>query len=153
MKNEKRTVVTGVAPLCSIGIGKDALWDAVVKGRTHVVEDRFLMGDELSEPFYFHKMVDGFDISSFGFDAKTLQWITEWKQGYIDMDLMYLAAAVKLAITDSGLKYDSGNNDIGLVLTHENPGLENFFERVASLTYDYLQNGSAGGAHSSKKMA
>ncbi len=153
MKNGKRTVITGVAPLCSLGIGKEALWDAVVKGRTHVVEDRFLMGDELSEPFYFHKMDDDFDISSFGFDAKTLQWITEWKQGYIDMDLMYLAAAVKLAITDSGLKYDSGNNDIGLVLTHENPGLENFFERVASLTYDYMQNESAVGGHSSKKMA
>jgi 3-oxoacyl-(acyl-carrier-protein) synthase len=149
-KNKKRTVITGIAPLCSIGIGKEAVWDSVVKERTHVVEDRFLMGDEPSEAFYFHRM-DGFDISSFGFDAKTLEWITQWKQGYIDMDLMYLAAAVKAALTDSRLKYDPGNNDIGLVLTHENPGLENLFERVASLTYDYLQNGSTPGNRSSTK--
>ncbi len=150
MKNEKRTVITGIAPLCSIGIGKEALWDAVVKERTHVVEDRFLMGDELSEAFYFHRM-DGFDISSFGFNVRTLEWITQWKQGYTDMDLMYLAAAVKLAITDSRLKYDPEHNDVGLVLTHENPGLENLFERVASLTYDYLQNGGGAGSHSSAK--
>lgn len=139
MNNGKRTVVTGIAPLCSIGIGKEALWDSVVAERTHIVQDRFLMGDELSESFYLHRM-DGFDISKYGLDAQTLEWIKQWKQGYVDMDLMYLAAAVKLALTDSKLNFDPEQNNIGLVLTHENPGLENLFETVASLTYDYLHN-------------
>ncbi|MBI4257223.1 hypothetical protein HY626_04170 [Candidatus Uhrbacteria bacterium] len=137
MQNKNRTVVTGIAPLCSIGRGKELLWDAVVNERTHVVKDRFMMGDDLSEEFYLHRM-DDFDISSFGLDGHILEWITRWKQGYVDMDLMYLSAAIKMALADSQLKYDLENNNIGLVLTHENPGLEPLFDRVASLTYDNL---------------
>ena len=153
MKNEKRIVITGIAPLCSIGIGKEALWKSVCEEKTHLVEEKFPIGDELSEGFFLHRM-DEFDLDSFGFNPQILGWIRDWKNGSDDMDLMYLAAAVHMAIKDSRLVYDASHNDIGLILTHENPGLENFFDQAISSAYDFLQsNGTVDNSSSLRNPA
>jgi len=48
-------------------------------------------------------------------------------------------AVVKLALTDGGLDYDHEDNEIGLVLTHENPGMEQFFSKVFNESYEALK--------------
>src|SRR3989338_9587331 len=40
-----------------------------------------------------------------------------------DRDLIALADCVRQALTDAQLTYDHESNDVGLVVTHESPGL------------------------------
>ncbi len=84
-----------------------------------------------------HK-VDNFDLNKFGIDKAILNDIREWKEGEEIPDLNYLIAAVKLALDDSGLNYQSEDNGIGLVLAHENIGLMQFGFKVSSLAYEML---------------
>src|SRR3989338_8734757 len=125
MQNKTSVVVTGIGPISSIGIGKKDLWNAIIKEKTNVTQDHFYLDDELLDSFYVHKIKD-FDINKFKLDHEIVEWIKDWKNGYDDIDLMYLAAAAKLALDDSCLKYDPEKNNIGFVVTHENPGLEVF---------------------------
>jgi len=150
--NKKQVVITGIGPMCSLGLGKELLWQSICEGKTNLVNEFFPIGDGVSGPFYLHKMPD-FDIQKIGFDPETLKWIHGWKGGYVDMDLIYLAAAVKLAIDDSKLKYNPRDYDVGLVLTHENPGLENLFDAVGSLTFDFAKRENKSGKKAALEFA
>src|SRR3989338_11343698 len=137
MPNKPSVVVTGIGPISSIGIGKVDLWNAVLNEKTHVVQDSFYVEDELLDSFYVHK-IENFDINDFKLDREIIEWIRDWKNGYDDIDLMYLAAAAKLALDDSSLKYDPENNKVGFIVTHENPGLEIFFHTALLNSYTLM---------------
>ncbi len=139
MESKTSVVITGIGPMCSIGVGKDELWESVKNEKTQLVQEHFFEGKESLGSFYIHK-VKKFDIRDFGLDAEILEWIKDWKNGTEDMDLMYLAAVSKLALEDSRLSYEPVNNNIGFVVTHENPGLEDFFNASLSHAYDYLEH-------------
>jgi len=132
---ERRVVITGIGPLTSIGIGKDALWKSLLEGKTNVRLEEYRVDDELWEKFYLHK-IDDFDIKAFGIDKSKLKQIRDWKCGEEVMDLYYLLAAVKLALDDSKLEYDPEENNIGCVIAHENPGLEQYVTKVIDVSYD-----------------
>ena len=53
-----------------------------------------------------------------------MEYIRNWKEGDHNKDLLYLLAAVKLAIQDSNIDYLNKNSDLSIIVTHENPGLE-----------------------------
>lgn len=138
MPNNKRIVITGIGPITSIGIGKEALWDSLAKERTNVKLEEAYVDGELWDKYYFHK-VDDFDISKFGIDKEKLDWIKDWKAGDEVRDLFYLIAAVKLALDDSGLGYDPHKEaDYGLVVTHENMGLIPFLMKVSDHAFQIL---------------
>jgi 3-oxoacyl-(acyl-carrier-protein) synthase len=136
-KNNKRVVITGLGPISSIGIGKDAFWNGILKQKPNIKLEKCLVEGQLWGEFYTHK-IDNFDISKFGIDKDKLNDIKEWKEGEEIVDLNYLIAAVKLALDDSKLDYNSENNDIGLVLAHENLGLMSFAYKVSDLAYNML---------------
>lgn len=138
---EKRVVITGIGPLTAIGIGKDALWDALVAGKTNVKHEEWFIDGELWEKFYLHK-IDNFDIKNFGIDKNALEEIKSWKEGEEVTDLYYLLAAVKLALNDSGLKFDSEDNNIGCVVTHENAGLEQYISKNIDFSFNEIKNKS-----------
>lgn len=136
---KKRIVITGIGPIGSPGIGKDAFWQGILNKKTNVQVEKYSLDDEFWAEFYLHK-VDGFDITKFGIDKAILNDIKEWKEGEEIPDLNYLIAAIKLALDDSGLDYRLEDNNISLVLAHENIGLMQFGFKVSELAYEMLIN-------------
>jgi 3-oxoacyl-(acyl-carrier-protein) synthase len=135
---EKRIVITGIGPLTSIGIGKDSLWNALVKGKTNVKLEKWYVNGELWEEFYLHK-IDNFHIKDFDIDKDALEEIRRWKEGEEVMDLYYLMAAVKLALEDSKLEYNPEDNDVGCVIAHENTGLEQYISKCIKLSFNEVE--------------
>ena len=151
MKNNKRVVITGIGPLASAGIGKDAFWKGILDKQTGLCQKEILIEGELWDKFYFHKL-NGFDISNFGIEDDILNDIMTWKKGKEDRDLFYLLAAIKLAIDDSGISYDRDNNNVGLFLTVEHPGFEPFCEGLLKKIFSYLEKHPLGGEGFSKSQ-
>jgi 3-oxoacyl-(acyl-carrier-protein) synthase len=139
MSREKRVVITGIGPLASTGIGKDAFWNGLVEKRTGLGLKEFSLNGEVWEKFYAFKVKE-FDFSKFAIDKNALQYMNEWKEEDPPVDLCYLMAAVSLALEDSGLEYMTDNNNIGLVLTHENMGLMQFTEKLSKMSFDLLSS-------------
>jgi len=73
-------------------------------------------------------------------DGRSLKEIKTWKGGDDVLDLHYLLAACKLALDDSELEIDKVKNDIGLILAHENPGVDQFIEKTFLNSYETLKN-------------
>lgn len=136
----KRVVVTGIGPISSLGMGCEEVWDSILKKRLNLVKETYAIGNEKWGEFYLHKMRN-FDISKFDIPEKNLKFVKELRTvKNEDTDLYYFLAVISLAIKDSGLKYDTSANNIGLIITHENPGIEIFFEELIDWTYDLFKN-------------
>ena len=138
MSSERKVVITGIGPLASIGIGKDAFWEGILKKRTGLKFEEFKVDGEVWDSFYYHG-IESFNIEKFNIEKEIIEDIKTWKKGKEDKDLFYLLAAVKLAINDSGISYDKESNDIGLFLTVEHPGFEPFCEGLVEKTVEYLE--------------
>lgn len=150
MSKDKRVVITGIGPLASTGIGKEAFWKGILEERVGLGLKEIKLDEEIWEKFYAHKIKD-FDFSSFNIDENALTYIREWKEEDLPIDLYYLIAAVALAIEDSGLKYESEDNDLALVLTHENMGLMEFLLKISNKSFDVLK-GKEGESLSKKQF-
>ena len=61
-------------------------------------------------------------------------YIKDWKEGEEITDLYYLLASIKLALRDGKVECGDGK-DIGLIITHENPGLEQFMTKVIDSSF------------------
>jgi 3-oxoacyl-(acyl-carrier-protein) synthase len=101
---KKRIAITGIGPIASTGIGKDAFWEGIVNKNINIELVKACAGDMLWDEFYVHK-IKGFDINQFGLNPNDLEYIQDWKESPIDWDLQYLLASVKLALDDSGIAY------------------------------------------------
>ena len=134
MSENKRVVVTGVGPLCSIGQGKDEVFNSLVNAKTNIELEKAYIGDQYIGSFYKHKIKD-FDINSFGIDKQRLNEIKDWKEDEEITDLYFLLASIKLALVDSKVDF-KGSTEIGLVVTHENPGLEQFISKVIDNSFE-----------------
>jgi 3-oxoacyl-(acyl-carrier-protein) synthase len=148
MGDNKRVVVTGIGPLASAGIGKDAFWKGIMEKRTGLSSRPIKIDDEVWGEFPVHSVKD-FDFSKFKVDKMALSYMDDWKEEEAPVDLYYLMAAVSLALEDSGINYESDDNGLGLVLTHENMGLMQFLFKLSHLSYDTLT--SEMGTKMSKK--
>lgn len=151
MTRERRVVITGLGPLASAGIGKDAFWDGILKKQVGVKIREFKVDGELWDNFYIHE-IDDFNIAKFNIEKEIIEDIKVWKKGKEDKDLFYLLAAIKLAIDDSGISYDKEDNDIGLFLTVEHPGFEPFCEGLIKEALSYLEDHPLNHNFSKKKM-
>jgi len=134
----KRVVITGIGPLTSIGIGKDDLWEGVVKRRKGVVLEKPVVGDEYLRDYFVYK-IENFDIKKFGLSNYVLEEIRLWKNSIESIDLNYLLAVVKLALDDSKLQVDN-RDDVGIVLAHESPGLESFYSEILNRSFKTLKD-------------
>ena len=151
MENHKRVVVTGIGPLASTGIGKDALWKGIVEKNIGLKLEEIRIDGEIWDKFYLHKVED-FNIEKYNIEQDAIEDIRNWKNGEEDKALAYLLAAVKLALDDSGLSYDQDDNDIGLFLTIEHPGFEDFCEGIVRETASYIKDNTSKNNFSSSKL-
>lgn len=128
-----RVVVTGLGPLCAIGAGKDEVWNSLIHYKTNIELDKAYIGDEYIGSFYKHK-INNFDIHNYDIDEDLIKDIKDWKEGEEITDLYYLLASIKLALRDGKVECGDGKN-IGLIITHENPGLEQFMTKVIDSSF------------------
>jgi len=137
MAKDRRVAVTGIAPLSSLGIGKEATWNNALEETVNIKNfDEYIFG-KYSRSFQIYKM-DGFDIADYGLNSLILEDIKKWQYGEEVLDLYYLLAAVKLALDDSNLRCED-RRDIGLVLTHENPGIEQFCSTFINKSFEIYE--------------
>jgi 3-oxoacyl-(acyl-carrier-protein) synthase len=135
--NKKRIVITGLGPIASPGIGKKALWEGVCEQKIGLELVSAKIGDDKWEEFYMHK-VKNFDIQNFNFDRYDLNYITNWKEGKQNQDLLLFLAATRLALEDGNINYKNQNNSLGLIVTHENPCLEQLLWEIFNESYSLL---------------
>jgi len=135
--SERRIVITGIGPISSPGIGKEAFWQGILDKKTNIKLEKSSVDNELLAEFFLHKVED-FNLNKFGIDKAILNDIKVWKEGEEILDLNYLIAAIKLALDDSRLDYTVKDNNIGLVLAHENISLMPFGFKVSNLAYEML---------------
>ncbi|MBI4846978.1 MAG: hypothetical protein HY808_00165 [Nitrospirae bacterium] len=139
MIQKRRVAITGIGPLASTGAGKDAFWEGIISKKLGLTLEEIHIDGELWDKFYFHKMAD-FDVSMCGVDKDIIEDIRIWKNGDEDKDLLYLLAAIGLALDDSNIAYDKEYNNIGLFLTSEHPGFEPFCESIIKEAIAFLEN-------------
>lgn len=138
MNKKKRVVITGIGPMCSLGIGKKAVWDSISDLNINLAKATYCIDKDIWGEFYLHK-IRNFKIESFNLPKTNLKFVKELRTvKKEDIDLYYFLAVIELAIEDSGIKYDLSHNDIGLMITHENPGVETFFEELIDSAYKLL---------------
>ena len=65
--------------------------------------------------------------------------LKNWKKSEEFIDLEYLLALSKMSLKDSGLNVSISARDIGLILTHENPGINSFVKEAFDFSYNYLK--------------
>jgi 3-oxoacyl-(acyl-carrier-protein) synthase len=137
MIGKKRVAITGIGPLASTGIGRDAFWKGILEKRTGIDTREYSIDGDMWGSFPVHS-VKGFDFARFDMDEMALAYMNEWKEEEPPVDLQYLMAAVSLALKDSGINYHLQDNDLGLILTHENMGLMQFLMKLSRISYDVL---------------
>lgn len=132
----RRVVVTGAAPVSALGTGQQATWEALRLGTPHLIwQEERIEGERWGVYPLF--AVPDFDLEGLPIPpaARLLLKEPEFEQ---DRDLVLLLGAVALAVDDSGLSYDPLDNRIGLVLTHENPGVDRYVRQVYRTAFDLL---------------
>ena len=139
---DKRVVVTGLGPVCSVGIGRKKVVEGLEKVRTGLTLHKEQLGGDLWEEFYVHELSD-FTFNDLGIDPSLAEEVLDQRNSKDDTDLKYLLASIKLAIDDSKLKYDLNNNDLGFILTHENPGSDRYAFQIINEFYNLLSNASS----------
>jgi 3-oxoacyl-(acyl-carrier-protein) synthase len=137
MKNNKRIVVTGIGPIASVGIGKEEFWKGLLQLNKSVRKVQACIDEQIWEEYYFHQVAN-FNIEKFNIEEAAIRAISQWKEGENNKDLHYLLVACKLALDDSNIIYDRDNNDLGLVVCHENPCIEQLLWKSFELSYKYL---------------
>lgn len=137
--NKKRIVITGIGPIASVGIGKEDFWNGLCQQNVNIEYVNYRINNEIWTSFYKHR-VKKFDINNFEIDLNFLNDLNYWKGNHEDLDLNFLIAASKLALVDSKLQYNFEKNDIGLIVTHENPGLEQYFSYMLESSFDFFVN-------------
>jgi 3-oxoacyl-(acyl-carrier-protein) synthase len=136
---KRRIVITGIGPLAANGMGKADFWSSVLLKKVNIQKEDFIIDDELIDSYFLHK-ISNLDLGALDIDEESLEAISQWKNGDEDVDLCYFLAVIRLALQDSGLKYNHDGNKIALVLGHGNPGLEQFWEKNFNDTYAIFQN-------------
>jgi len=80
MSSERKVVITGIGPLASIGIGKDAFWEGILKKRTGLKFEEFKVDGEVWDSFYYHG-IESFNIEKFNIEKEIIEDIKTWKKG------------------------------------------------------------------------
>ncbi|MBW2108417.1 MAG: beta-ketoacyl-ACP synthase II [Deltaproteobacteria bacterium] len=104
--NRKRVVITGLGAVTPVGSGKDAFWDALIRGESGV--DLISRFDTSAFKTRIGAEVKDFDPKQFGIKPKDAK--------RMDLFTQYGVAAAFLAVKDSGLKLGERNDNVGTMI-------------------------------------
>jgi 3-oxoacyl-(acyl-carrier-protein) synthase len=112
--------VTGIGAVSGYGVGLDALWEGLASGRSAVRPHKARLGARAWLTFPMADLHD--DTEALARDLPAQEFIRDNRLEK-DRDLVVIAESIRQALADSGLPYDQDHNDVGIVVTHESPGL------------------------------
>jgi len=115
-----RVAITGLGVLTGYGRGTEALWNGMASGESAIRPHGAMLGRRTWARYRMAPLVEPIDRLA---AALPNQKVVRHEQLAHDPDLVAIADCVGQAIDDAGLTYDPDRNDIGLVVTHESPGL------------------------------
>ncbi|MCK4342456.1 MAG: hypothetical protein KAY37_12120 [Phycisphaerae bacterium] len=122
-------VITGVGPVSSIGVGREAFWDSLATRQTNV-RTRTLpvdVGRTVEMPVASMPPADQVPGLARHLDFLAGQDCPECR------DLAYALLAVELALQDAGVEYDRDRNNIGAIQVFEAPAVERTVSRLFEL--------------------
>jgi len=120
MTRPRRVAITGLGVLCGYGRGIEALREGMRSGRTAIRDHRASFGGRQWMDYRMASLRD--DPVALAAELPR-QEIVRAERLAGDADVVALAECVRQALQDAALEYDPDHNDIGLVVTHESPGL------------------------------
>lgn len=118
--SSSRVAITGLGVLSGYGRGTDALWTGLDSGQSAVRKHRARFGGRTWLDYRMACLRD---------DTKVLagklpnQQFVRHERLDGDVDLIAIADCIAQAVADARLEFDANDNDVGLVVTHESPGL------------------------------
>lgn len=115
----RRVGITGRGVVTGYGRGCDAFWNGLSSGKTAVRPHAAKLG---AREWLSHAMASVPESARVGATLPNAPFIAENRIGD-DADLESIADCIQQAIEDAGIRYDTAENDVGLVVTHESPGL------------------------------
>lgn len=125
-RHDNDVVVTGVGPVTSIGVGPDALWASLCRGRCNAVSRTLPVDLGRTIELPIASMPSRAKVSGLGTHLDFLA--AQECEGY--RDVAYALLAMELALNDAGLEYDREHNSIGVIQAFEAPGAERTVERL-----------------------
>lgn len=134
MSEPCRVLITGSSILCSLGDSVDDVWGNLLEERLNISKEAVELSDNLKLDYYINRLKD-FEFSKYLFDSGSLEQIMLWKKGEISKDLLYLLSLAGMCLRDSKINTNAANRKIGLILTCEGPGLEDFFSKIIEFSY------------------
>ncbi|HEV8702340.1 MAG TPA: beta-ketoacyl synthase N-terminal-like domain-containing protein [Candidatus Polarisedimenticolia bacterium] len=116
----RRVAITGIGILCGYGRGGEALWAGLSSGRSAIGEHRARLGrrDWLAYPMAALRD----DPAGLARAFPNREFVRDNHLGE-DPDFIALADCVAQALEDAGLGDGKRDHDVGLIVTHESPGL------------------------------
>lgn len=118
--NGRRVAITGLGVLTGYGRGCGTLWDGLRSGHSAVRQHRATFGNKAWLDYRMAALADDVGALARGLPN---QHVVRHERLHQDADLVAIADSVAQALADAGLQYDADDNAIGLIVTHESPGL------------------------------
>jgi len=94
----RRVVVTGVGPITPVGIGKEAFWESLIRGRSAFRRIDFPKHDMGQYRSKVAAPIEGFDLSQFIYRLR--------HHKYIGRTTQFAIAAASLALKDAGIEFE-----------------------------------------------
>src|SRR4030043_2199315 len=110
---KKRVVITGVGPVTPVGIGKEAYWESLIKGRSSFRRISFPNKDMSQYRCQIGAPIEGFDLSHFVERSKLSKHLGRSSQ--------FAIAATWLALQDAGIELEK--NDLEKDGSHKHTGV------------------------------
>jgi 3-oxoacyl-[acyl-carrier-protein] synthase II len=119
-------VITGLGPATALGLGKEAVWTGLQGIPPSPTRVQQMVGGEEWESYQLAAVRDD-DLDESGISKQELAART--LPAY-NRDLHLFASAARIAVQDSGLKFERDRNRVGLVVSHENPGFDTYTSEI-----------------------
>ncbi|MFQ5590863.1 MAG: beta-ketoacyl synthase N-terminal-like domain-containing protein, partial [Phycisphaerae bacterium] len=127
--DHRDVVVTGVGPVTSIGIGREALWASLVAGQANVTTRELPLDLGVLVGLPLAGMPPPLDIPELQGHNKFLA--AQECETY--RDLAYTLLAIELALRDAGISFERDTNAIGMVQAFEAPGVEHTVSQLLNM--------------------
>jgi 3-oxoacyl-[acyl-carrier-protein] synthase II len=95
---KKRVVITGAGPVTPVGIGKEAYWESLIKGKSSFQRFSFPDRDMSSYRCQIRSPIEGFELSQYVNPTKHSKRLGRTSQ--------FAIAATRLALTDAGIEIE-----------------------------------------------
>jgi|SRR3989338_1307706 len=135
---EKRVAVTGIGPLTSIGYGRETVWKNILAGKVSITKEDFEINSEVAESFHVHR-IKNFSMERFKIEHDLITQLNQGKKDNPSIDLAFFVTAGKLALEDSKIFYDDDLDDLSLIVSHENPGMGEFYSSILKDSFSILE--------------